>query len=118
MVIRLLMKVSGYSRSQVNRLIQRFRAKGRVKCGRVGGVRFTRCYTEEDIALLVETDRLHDVPNGLAVKKIFERAWLEYGDERYKRLAGVSVSHIYNLRKSQSYQRQRSWRAKTRSRQI
>ncbi len=118
LVIRLLMKVSGYSRQQVARLVKCHRTKGRVSCGRVGGVRFARRYTEQDIALLVETDRLHDVPNGLAVKKIFERAWVEYGDERFRRLATISVSHIYNLRKSASYQRQRTWRAKTQSRQI
>ena len=118
LVIRLLMKVSGYSRQQVTRLIQRYRADGRVRCGGVGGSRFARHYTEQDIALLVETDRLHDVPNGLAVKRIFERAWTEYGDERFERLAGISVSHIYNLRKSLSYQRQRTWREKTRPRQI
>ncbi len=118
LVTGLLMKISGYSRQQVIRLVKRYRAKGRVRCGRVGGVRFTARYTEEDISLQVETDRLNDVPNGLAVKKLFERAWIEYGEERFKRLAGVSVSHIYNLRKSESYQRQRTWRAKTRSRQI
>ena len=53
LVIRLLMKVSGYSRQQVTRLIQRYRADGRVRCGGVGGSRFARHYTEQDIALLV-----------------------------------------------------------------
>ena len=61
---------------------------------------FARRYSDEDVALLVEVDRLHDTPNGLAAKKLFERAWRVHGELRYRRLSGISVSHLYNLRKS------------------
>ncbi len=100
LVIRFLMKVSGYSRQQITRLIKHYRDTGRVRCHGGGGNRFVRRYTDADIQLLVDTDRLHDVPNGVAVKKLFERAVTVYGDPRYERLAGISVSHLYNLSRS------------------
>ena len=34
---------------------------------------FQRRYTDEDVALLVQMDCLHDTVNGLAVKKLCER---------------------------------------------
>ena len=80
---------------------------------------FHRRYTDEDVALLVEVDGLHDTPNGLAVKKLCERAWRVHGDLRYRRLAQISVSHIYNLRKSKGYMsRRRTHAAKTRARKV
>ena len=34
-----------------------------------------------------------------------------FGDARYRRLAGISVSHLYNLRHSEPYRKQRQvWR--------
>jgi len=33
-----------------------------------------------------------------------QRAYHVYGDTRYERLATLSVSHLYNLRKSTGYQ--------------
>ena len=41
-----------------------------------------------------------------------------YGDRRYERLAGISVSHLYNLRHSNGYQRQRRHFDKTRPKRI
>ncbi|MFQ5356529.1 MAG: hypothetical protein ACE5DY_08630 [Mariprofundaceae bacterium] len=43
--------------------------------------------------------------SGTAIKAFFQRAFEVYGDQRFARLAGISVSHIYNLRKSKVYQR-------------
>ena len=40
---------------------------------------------------------------------------LVYGDNRYERLAKISVAHLYNLRHSDGYQRQRRQFDKTRS---
>ena len=37
-----------------------------------------------------------------------------YGDKRYERLAGISISHLYNLRQSTGYRRQRRQVDKTR----
>ena len=51
---------------------------------------------------LIEIDELHGTLNGTATKKLCERAWLVYNDERYKRLSRISVSHLYNLRDAYS----------------
>ena len=102
-VIRYRIKISGYSRQQVSRLIGQYVHCGRLRRRQRTVRGFQRHYTDEDVALLVEVDRLHGTANGLAVKKLFERAWRVHGDQRYRRLAGISVSHIYNLRKSKGY---------------
>jgi hypothetical protein len=37
--------------------------------------------------------------SGPATQKILYREFHDYGDQRYQRLATLSVPHIYNLRK-------------------
>src|SRR3990167_9135936 len=63
--------------------------------------------TAADVALLAEMDTLHSTLSGPATKKLMERAYLVFGDPRYERLAGISVSHLYNLRGSKPYQSKR-----------
>ena len=112
------MKISGYSRQQVSRLIGQYVHCGRLRRRQRTVRGFQRRYTDEDVALLVEVDRLHGTANGLAVKKLFERAWRVHGDQRYRRLAGISVSHIYNLRKSKGYKSRRTAHLKTRAHKV
>jgi transposase InsO family protein len=57
---------------------------------------------------------LHGTLSGPATKKLCERALLRFGDKRFQRLAGISVSHLYNLRRSKSYRRKRGKVEKTR----
>ena len=117
-VIRYLMKVSGYSRQQVTRLIGQYIQFGQVRRRQCTVRGFARRYSDEDVALLVEVDRLHDTPNGLAAKKLFERAWRVHGELRYRRLSGISVSHLYNLRKSKGYRRRRGEQRNTCARTV
>ena len=51
---------------------------------------------------------------GPAIVHLFKRAYNTYGDKRYERLANLSVSHLYNLRKSSGYQALRVTLTKTR----
>jgi len=76
---------------------------------------FARKYTPQDIRLLAAMDERHDAPCGPAVKKLCERAYEVFGQAEYAALASISVSHLYNLRKSNSYTRQRHHFEKTRS---
>jgi len=62
---------------------------------------------------LAETDVLHSTLSGPATKKVMERAYQVFGDQRYERLAGISVSHLYNLRGSKPYQNKRRHWSKT-----
>lgn len=49
------------------------------------------------------------------VKKLCERAYLEFNNEDFKALSNISVSHIYNLRKSSGYKKYRCNYEKTKS---
>lgn len=115
-IIRYLIKISGYSRQQITRLIAQYRKTGRLKRRQRTVAGFTRKYTPQDIRLLAAMDKRHDTPCGPAVKKLCERAVEVFGQREYATLATISVSHLYNLRKSTTYTRQRRHFKKTRSR--
>ena len=109
---RYLQHTSGYSRAQLTRLIERWQGNRLAgvplaKRYRAPRTTFARHYTAEDVRLLVEMDKAHEDVCGPAVVHLLRRAWREYGDPRYERLAALSVSHLYNLRKSAGYQKQR-----------
>lgn len=106
-VIRYLMKISGYSRQQLTRLIAQYRKTGRLRRRQRTVAGFKQKYTVQDIRLLAAMDERHDTPCGPAVKKLCERAYEVYGETEYATLASISVSHLYNLRKSTTYTRQR-----------
>jgi transposase InsO family protein len=115
-VVRYLRKISGYSRQQIARLIRQYRKNGNIKRRQRTVKGFARKYTAEDIRLLAQMDERHDTPSGHAVKKLCERACEVFGETGYERLALISVAHLYNLRKSGAYTRQRSRWTKTQPR--
>jgi transposase InsO family protein len=109
---RYLQHTSGYSRAQVTRLVTRWQRNRLAKeplAKRYSGpaVPFARKYTPADIALLVEMDKANEDVCGPAIAHLLQRAYRAYGDPRYERLATLSVSHLYNLRKSAGYQARR-----------
>jgi hypothetical protein len=99
---RYMMLITGFSKAQLERLIKQQLSTGDIKTGWGLHNKFAVIYTKEDIELLAETDNLHERLAGPATKNILERE-LKFGDVRYKRLSGISVSHIYNLRETPSY---------------
>lgn len=114
-MMQFLMKVSAYSRQQLTRMIQRYISNGKLKRFQKTVNGFEQFYTASDILLLVELDRLHDTPNGFMIKKLCARAYHEFNDLAYERLSHISVSHIYNLRKSYVYKKNRCHYEKTKS---
>jgi transposase InsO family protein len=114
LVRRYLEKMSGYSRQQLTRLIQQYRQTGRVRRRQRTVHGFARRYTDKDLRLLAAMDARHDTPSGPAIKKLCERACQLFGEAEYERLATISIGHLYNLRKSQGYLRQRRSVEKTR----
>lgn len=110
-----LEKVSGFSRAQMTRLIAQYRKTGYVRDHRGKPANaFQRFYQPEDVLLLAEVDALHGTLSGLATRKLCERAYYLYNDLRFERLAHISNGHLYNLRHSAGYQRQRRHQDKTR----
>jgi len=61
---RYLMKISGYSRQQLTRLIRQYRKTDRLTRQPCIANGFARRYTDEDIRLLAKMDALHDTPSG------------------------------------------------------
>lgn len=105
--------MTGYSWSQLKRLIAQYRETKWIGQSRSPRNTFTKRYTHIDICLLAQTDEAHLTLSGPATKKLFERAYHMYGEQAYERLASISVSHLYNLRKSNGYIRQRRHFTKT-----
>lgn len=89
-----LIRVTGLSRAQTSRLIQRWMETRRI--GRKPEQRrsFKRRYTESDIALLAGVDAVHEDLPGPAVRHLLRRELLVYGNEKFRRLVDISVSHI------------------------
>lgn len=99
-VKQFLQLVTGYSRKQLKRLIKQWK-KGSLhyqKRKAVGAA--IRTYQAADIALLIKTDILHKTPHGRATQEILRREYFTFGQEAYLTIAKISVSHIYNLRKT------------------
>lgn len=118
-LLRYLRHTSGYSRPQVTRLVAQWRANRLAgtplsKRYHAPAAPFARKYTPADIELLVEMDKANEDVCGPAIAHLLRRAYRDYGDVRYERLAHLSVSHLYNLRKSAGYQAQRRSFTKTR----
>ena len=99
-------KVTGLSEAQTTRLVRAFLDHGKVKGQPYQRHRFAAKYTAEDIALLAEVDRAHGRLSGPATRRILERAHKQFGEQRYERLARISVAHLYNLRASARYRNQ------------
>ena len=118
LMLRYLQCVSGYSRAQIKRLVQQYVRQGVITRRQRTVARFESVYTAADTVLLAKTAALHGQLSGTGTKKLCERMFRVYGDRRYERLAGISVSHLYNLRHSNGYQRQRRHFDKTRPKRI
>ena len=106
-VRRFAIKVLGLSRAQVTRLICQWMRNHSIQKQPVRRTRFVRRYTDEDVALLADVDAAHEDLSGPAIRHVLHREFTAYGKAAYERLAGISVSHIYNLRHSERYRQSR-----------
>ncbi len=112
-ILEYMQKMTGYSFPQLKRLVGRYSKTGQIKKSIVIRNSFSVIYTREDKLLLAETDEAHQTLSGPATKKLLERAYFVYKDPKYKRLAFISSSHLYNLRKSKTYENKRHYYTKT-----
>jgi transposase InsO family protein len=103
---RYVQKVTGYTRSQVSRLIAEYKQKGRLEKTEYRRHRFPRKYTPSEVILLARTDELHGWLSGPATNKIMEREYEVYGHAEFGNISRISVAHLYNLRRSNIYRGQ------------
>lgn len=106
-VRRFLVKMTGLSRAQLTRWIGRWMKTRLVKRKPASRPSFPRRYTAADIALLAGVDAAHEELSGPAIRRVMQREHEVFGKVEYVRLAGISVSHIYNLRGSTIYRSHR-----------
>ena len=104
---RYVAKMTGLSRAQVTRLIGQYIKRGRIAEGPYRRRRFPSTYTRADVELLAHVDEAHQTLSGPATQKILAREFHDYGKREYERLARISVAHLYNLRQSPTYRKQR-----------
>ena len=104
---RYIEKVTGYSRSQLARLVGRYQEVGKLKVTEYHRHRFPQKYDATEVALLAKTDELHGWLSGPATKKILEREYEVYGQAQFENISRVSVAQIYNLRGSKRYRGKR-----------
>jgi transposase InsO family protein len=114
LVRRYLAKMTGLSRAQVTRLLGLYLRGEKVKPKPYRRYRFPRRYTNEDAVLLAAVDEAHDTINGPATQRILQRAYSDFGDTQYQRLAELSVAQLYRLRKSRAYRQRLTTYQKTR----
>jgi transposase InsO family protein len=107
LVRRYLQKMTGLSRAQVTRLIRQYADGEEVKPKQYRRRRFPTQYTRADIELLAIVDEAHETLSGPATRKLLGRAFHDFGDQRFRRLAQLSVAHLYRLRRSRTYRRRR-----------
>lgn len=97
-------KVTGYSTSQISRLIKEY-LKGKLTTPTIYKRNsFPTKYTPIDISLLCQTDNNHSRLNACATKEILNREYRIFKRQEYKNIANISVSHIYNLRATRFYE--------------
>jgi transposase InsO family protein len=107
LVRRYLEKTTGLSRAQITRLITVYLSGEEVKARPYRRYCFRQRYTSEDVALLVAVDTAHDTLSGPATQKLLQRAYHDFAEANYERIAEISVAQLYRLRGSERYRQRR-----------
>lgn len=98
-----LIQMTGYSADNIDKLIARKKRFGRIFVKERTQHTFATFYTTNDIALLAKVVNAYRGQNGQAIKKVLRDMCLIYGDVRFERLARLSTSHFYNLKRREVY---------------
>lgn len=102
-VRRYIQKVTGYSISQISRIVAKY-LTGNLTVSPYKRSSFCPRYTPVDIALLVKTDNCHSRLNGNATKEILQREYKVFKKQEYKNIGNISVAHLYRLRATRIYE--------------
>jgi len=96
-------QITGYSRSQITRLVKQYVKTGRIDLKIYERYKPNKRYSLEDIKLIATTDEIHNNPSGSATKTILQREFKVFKKIEYSNISNISVAHIYNIRKKKSY---------------
>jgi hypothetical protein len=105
LIRQFLVRCTGYGISHTDHLVAEFKRTGRIiRKKRDNGGEFSTFYTARDITLLAEVSEAYFHPNGKALKAILHDMYHIYGDSQFERLSRLSVSRLYDFRKTVPYQ--------------
>jgi len=103
-VKKYIMNITGYSDGAVDKLIAQKMKTGRIVVKRRTQNAFQRFYEPSDYALLADVSNVTLNQNGRALQEMCKSMYLDFNDFRFGRLSKISVSHLYNLKKTNVYQ--------------
>lgn len=106
-------KMTGYSGDTVDKLIARKKKFGKILVKERTQNSFVRIYEPSDIALLAEVSNVTLNQNGNALSTMCKSMYKDFKDVRFEKLAKISVSHLYNLKKTNVYQTKSLYYTKT-----
>ena len=98
-----VINMTGYSGGNIDKLIARKKQLGILKLKARTQNTFATFYTNQDVALLAQVINVYRGQNGQAIKKVLCEMYDLYGDDRFERLAHLSTSHLYNLKKKEVF---------------
>ncbi|GAC1503704.1 MAG: hypothetical protein NVS1B10_08820 [Candidatus Saccharimonadales bacterium] len=104
-VRKYLLAITGYSKAQIDRLTGQYISSGEIALAPRTQPTFVGKYLPEDIAELARIDELHEDLSGPAICRILRREYTVFHNQACIRLKDLSSSHLYNLRKTNRYQR-------------
>ena len=104
-VKKYIITMTGYSEGAVDKFIRIKKEVGTLipKDERTQNS-FVTVYEPSDIALLAKVANVTLGQNGRAIKEMMRSTYLDYGDVKFEKLAKISVSHLYNLKKTATYE--------------
>lgn len=108
-----IVKMTGYSDGAIDKLIARKRTLGKIFVKERTQNLFQTFYQPCDVGLLAEVANVTLNQNGRALKEMLRSMYLDFNDTRFEKLAHISVSHIYNLKKTNVYQTKSLYYTKT-----
>ena len=107
------MKMTGYSDGAVDKLIARKKKFGKIFVKERTQNTFQKFYQGEDIELLAEVSNVTLNQNGYALKEMCKSMYLDFSDLRFEKLSKISISHLYNLKKTNIYEHKSLFYTKT-----
>ena len=113
-VRRYIILYSGYTKSHVDHLIAKYRKEGKIARKKRAQPGYERVYTSEDIALLAEVAEAYQHQNGRALKEVLKEMYTVHADTRFERLSRISVSRLYDLKKTEVFRTKALTYTKTR----
>ena len=102
-VKKYLINMTGYSEGAIDKLIAK-KKKGRLVVKERTQNTFQAFYGPADISLLAEVANVSLNQNGRALSEMCKSMYQDYGDIKFEKLAKISVSHLYNLKKTRVYE--------------